>query len=226
MLTRYDFQKSANETSLFTSDKFRGMTEIMVELCPALAAKGVRWAVSMSFSLFLRGAHDHFNDFDLLIDLRDVKAFEDVFESLGGEINHETIQKPAFSSPYYKEAEMRGVKFDLIADITIETYGTLYRYELKEFEWFTLQRDLNIPVVPAEAQYILYYMMTAWEARRAFKTEITARYIVETGVKYPDVFRRALKGTDLFSAKYNRVNCWQLPEDLKLRIAGMLKELA
>ncbi|MBR2705216.1 MAG: hypothetical protein IKE91_07090 [Clostridia bacterium] len=225
MLQRYDFLKAANEASLFSSDKFRAMGELMEELCSALAAKGVRWAVSMSFGLFLRGAHDHFNDFDLLIDPRDTAKFEAVFESLGGTINHETIQKPAFTSPYYKEAEMRGVKFDLIADITIETYGTVYRYELKEVEWFTLRHDLNIPVIPAEGQYILYYMMTAWEARRVFKTEITAAYLKAKGVKFPDVFKRALEGTELYSEKYGKETNWQLPEDLRLRIAGMLAEL-
>ena len=225
MLTRYDFQKSANEASLFESDKFKAMGELMEDLCKALAAKGVRWAVSMSFGLFLRGAHDHFNDFDLLIDPRDTAKFEEVFEGLGGKINHETIQKPAFTSPYYKEAEMRGIKFDLIADITIETYGTVYRYELKEIEWYTLRRDFNIPVIPAEGQYILYYMMTAWEARRVFKTEITANYLKERGIKFPDVFKRALEGTEIYSKKYQKESNWQLPEDLKLRIAGMLAEL-
>ena len=224
MLTRYDYLRSANETSLFTSDKFIGMAEILEELCPALAIKGVRWAVGMSLSLFLRGAHDHFNDFDLLIDPRDTEKFEEVFESLGGEINHQTIQKAAFTSPYYKEAKLRGVNFDLIADMTVETYGTVYRYELREIEMFTLRKDLNIPVVTAEAQYILYYMMQAWEARRVFKTNICAEYIKDVGVKYPDVFRRALEGTYLYSEKYKRENNWQLPEDLRLRISGMLNE--
>ena len=224
MLTRYDYQKQAqaNETSLFSSHKFKAMSEVLVQLIPALAAKCVRYAGSMSLPLFLSGAHDNCHDLDILIDPRDTEKFEEVFESLGGKINHETIQKAAFTSPYYKEAELNGVSFDLIADITIETYGTVYRYELKEIVWFTLREDLNIPVIPAEAQYILYYMMQAWEARRVFKTSICAEYLKVNGVKHPDVFRRALAGTNLYSDKYERQNNWQLPEDLRLKIAALL----
>lgn len=223
-MVEYDYQKNANETSLFISDKFTGMKEILLKLCPALAAKGVRWAASMSLSLFLRGAHDHFNDFDLLIDPEDIDKFEEVFESLGGKINHNTVQKAAFTSPYYKEAVMDGVGFDLIGNITIETYCTVYRYELKEIEWFTLRQDLNIPVIPMEAQYILYYMMQAWESRRTFKMSICEVYLETMGVKYPDVLLRALNGTELHSYKYKAKKVWQLPEDLKLRIANLLNE--
>ena len=223
-MKRYDYQQAANEMSLFTSHKFVDKTAILKKLCTELATKNVRWAVSMSLSLFLRGIHDHFNDFDLLIAPEDVPAFEEVFESLGGKINHNTIQKAAFTSPYYKEAEMDGVPFDLIGDITIETYGTVYRYELEEIEWFTLRQDLNIPTCPIEAQYILYYMMQAWESRRIFKTNLCEQYLKDVGVKYPEVFKRALVGTELYSKKYGRANNWQLPNELSNNILIMMSQ--
>jgi len=222
MLCEYEETRHFNEKSLYDSHKLVGKREILEKLCPAMAAEDIKWAVSMSCGIYLRGIHDIFNDFDLLIDPKDVQKFEEVFEGLGGHINHNTEQKSAFTSPYYKEAEMDGVQFDLIGDITIETYGTVYRYSLEEIDWFTLRRDLNVPVVPVEAQYILYYMMQAWEERRKYKRRLCETYLCAAGVKYPVIFRRALEGTTLPN-KYGKVKSWLLPRDLSNRIERLME---
>lgn len=221
-MKRYDIQKSANEMSLFSGGKLSGMAEVLTTLVPALESKGIRWAASMSLALFLRGAHDVFHDYDVLIHPSDIKAFEEVFESLGGKIDRGTIQKAAFTSPYYQEAVLCGVHFDLISDITIEVKGTVYRYCLEDVEMVTLNKDINIPCIPMEAQYILYSLMIAWDNRRIFKANLCEEYLLQEGVKHPDVFKKALRGCELYSAKYGRQSNWQLPEELKLSIAKML----
>ena len=224
MMKRYDVQKCANQMSLFSGGKLDSMAEILTELVPALEARGIRWAASMSLALFLNGAHDVFHDFDLLIDPNDTAAFEEVFEALGGEINHETKQKSAFTSPYYKEAILKGIHFDLIADITIETYGTVYRYSLEDVEYITLRHNINVPVIPMEAQFVLYYLMIAWDKRRLFKAEACEGYLRQEGLRHPNILRKALKGTEMYSKKYGRNGKWQLPEDLKKVIAELLEE--
>lgn len=221
-MKRYDIQKAANEMSLFSGGKLSGMAEVLEILCPALESKGVRWAASMSLALFLRGVHDVFHDYDILIHPDDIKTFEGVFEALGGTIDRNTVQKAAFTSPYYQEAQLGGVHFDLISDITIEVKGTVYRYSLEDVELITLNKDINISTIPMEAQYILYYLMIAWDNRRIFKASISEEYLRQEGVKHPEVFRRALRGCELYSEKYGRKSNWQLPEELKLTIAEML----
>ena len=223
-MKRYDIQKAANEMSLFSGGKLSGMAEVLTKLCPALESKGIRWAASMSLALFLRGAHDVFHDYDILIHPDDIKAFEEVFEALGGTIDRNTVQKAAFTSPYYQEAQLDGVHFDLISDITIEVKGTVYRYSLEDVELITLNKDINIPTIPMDAQYILYYLMIAWDNRRIFKANLCEDYLRQEGVKHPGVFRRALRGCELYSEKYGRKSNWQLPEELKLTIAEMLTD--
>lgn len=221
-MKRYDIQKVANEMSLFSGGKLSSIAEVLVMLCNALKRRGVRWAGAMSLVLFLKGAHDVVHDCDILIHPDDIEIFEEVFESLGGKINRNTEQKPAFTSPYYQEAELKGVHFDLIANITIEVMGTVYRYSLEDVEVVTLNKDINVPIVPMEAQYIMYYLMIAWDNRRMFKANICEEYLRQEGVKHPEVFRRALRGCELYSEKYGRKSNWQLPEELKLTIAEML----
>ncbi|MBR3003017.1 MAG: hypothetical protein IKF38_05635 [Clostridia bacterium] len=202
-MINYEKQEYANILALLTAEDFAEKKMVLENVCRAFDRAEVTWALAMSSCLFFRGIMDDFNDIDILIALEDVEEFEIVFRKLGGKIDNNTVQKPAFTSPYYKEATFGGMHFDLIGNMTVNTYGTVYQYVLKQqdVEYLTIDGDVNIPLSPVEANFLLYGMMEGWQTRRRFKKDLCFQFLKEKGLAHPEVFERLLNGQKLLNQK-------------------------
>ena len=214
----YEKQKYANILALLTASKYAERKQNLENVCRTFSQTNITWALSMSSALFFNGIWDDFNDLDILIDMSDISEFEKVFTQMGGQVNHETKQKEAFVSPYYKEAYFKGMHFDIVADITVKTYNTIYCYELKkrDVEYLTIEHDKNIPICPIEANFLLYAMMEGWQSRRRMKRKACELFLSETGVKYPHILNGALSGTNYNGVKY------ELPETIKQKVKQIM----
>lgn len=194
-MDKWETQRYANILAFLTSEDYAERKKVLESVCQAFRGLKINWAIAMSCSLFFRGITDDFNDFDILIDIKDVEAFQETFEEIpGAKVNAYTIQKPAFSSPYYKEATIGQFHFDLIGDMRVDTFGRNYKYVLKEtdVEKFTIDGGMTIPLAPVEANFLLYGMMVGWQARRIFKKELCYGYLKSRGVQNRDVFERVV----------------------------------
>ncbi len=189
----YRDQAYANHLALLSSEEFQERLEVLKTIARVFSKYGIIWALAFSSNLFLRGIVDDFHDFDLLISSRDVDKLDEALKEIGVKIIS-TSQKGVFSSPYYKEAELGRVHLDIIVGIEINTFGTTYRYEVKEEELFMVNLDGNIyvPLVPIEANHILYGMMVGWQSRRVYKKELCRYFLIENGLEYPNVLQDAL----------------------------------
>ena len=189
-------QAFANKVALLTSSDFSARKEALEKLTEA--ASGITWALSCSSNLFLRGLIDDFGDFDILLDMKDVEKFKTAFQEMGGQLM-ETVQKRCFSSPYYQEGVYGDVHFDIVGDITVNTYGTQYCYQLcpEEIETVNLERNVLVPLCPIEANFLLYGMMEGWQARRRYKRELCFSYLSKYGLQYPDVLQSAMTEQNL-----------------------------
>ena len=87
------------------------------------------------------------------------------------------------------------VHFDLVGDITVATFNTEYLYSVKneDLEFVNLNRNINVPLCPVEANLILYGMMEGWQSKRRFKRDICFNYLLNNGVKYPQILEEAVK---------------------------------
>lgn len=193
-MDKFEKQRTANILAFLTAQEYVVRKNVLEKLCRAFSGTNVVWALSMSSALFFRGIVDDFRDFDLLISLSDVEDFERVFKSIGGKVKDDTVQKPAFSSPYYKEAELDGISFDLIGDMTVNTFGKSYCYILKDadIQYRTLDTDIGIPLSPVQANYLLYAMMVGWQKRREFKKNLCYEYLCSRGKEYMQIFEELM----------------------------------
>lgn len=216
-------QQSANILALLTASRYAKRKEVLEKLCRALSQTTITWALSMSAALFFEGVWDDFNDLDILVDINNVKEFESTFTQLGGEIDHQTRQKEAFTSPYYKEGILDGVHFDLIGDITIDTYNTRYRYSLKrdDIEFLYLEKNVAIPVCPVEVNYLLYAMMEGWQARRRLKRRMCGRYLSDGNVRHPEILHTAQEG-EVFKTPSGSTYTRYLPQWISEKIKALL----
>ena len=203
-------QSFANKVALLTSSDFSARKEALERLTQFAPYGQITWALSCSSNLFLRGLTDDFGDFDILIDMKDVEKFKSAFQEMGGQLL-ETTQKPCFTSPYYQEGLYKGIHFDIVGDITVNTYGTQYCYQLsrKEVEVINLEQNVLVPLCPTEANFLLYGMMEGWQTRQRFKRELCYSYLTKYGLQYPNVLQSALDNQ-------------QLPSHLKELVATLL----
>ena len=186
-------QAHANALALLTASEYQERKEVLEKLTRALATEGVVWALSCSSALFLMGLVDDFHDFDILVRMESVEKLKEVVSNIGGELL-DTVQKQCFTSPYYQEAMMGKVHMDLVGDITVFTYGKEYCYILEENEvsLINLEKNVNVPICPVEANLLLYGMMEGWQSRRRYKRELCYKHLKENGVQYPNILENAL----------------------------------
>ena len=122
-MNKYERQQNANITAFLHGEEFLNRRNVLSAVCKAFERTNITWGLAMSSSLFFRGLIDDYGDYDILIEMDDVKRFETIFKRIGGKIDDNTKQKPVFSSPYYKEGYLYGFHFDLISNFTVNTFG-------------------------------------------------------------------------------------------------------
>ena len=199
MMTKWENQSARNILALLTSDEYTNRKEVLEKVCSSFNQKGIRYALSCSAALFLQGLVDDFHDFDILVHIDDVNKMEEIMNQIGTELLP-TIQKPAFTSPYYREALLQDEHFDLAGDITVATFNKEYCYpvQAKECQYISVEGLIDVvPVIPIEASFLLYGMMEGWQSKRVFKRELCKDFLLNNGLAYPSILENALAGEQL-----------------------------
>lgn len=193
-MNKWEYQKNANILAFLTAPEYEERKRVLTSVCRSLSAYKVQWGLALSANLFFNGLVDDFNDYDILVKLQDAQNLKGSMKRIGVEIDEQTVQKRFFTSPYYQEAYMGRVHFDLIGDITVNAFHRQYCYRVnsKQIEWLTLEGNVNVPLCPIETNMVLYGMMEGWQAKRRLKRELAREYLAN-GVKHPDVLEDALK---------------------------------
>lgn len=194
MQINWEGQKHSNVYAFVHDRYFEERMKALREICQLFSEEEIRWTLSCSSSLFFRGMIDDFNDYDILVDARDAEKLLKTLVKHGATLEKDDTQKGGyFASPFYREGFFKGIHLDLIANITVCTYGTRYCYEFQEeeLEWVQIE-DFRVPICPVEASLVLYGMMEGWQGRRRYKRELCREYLEENGVKYPEILEEGL----------------------------------
>lgn len=120
-----------------------------------LNGKSVNWAVGASFLLYLKGIIQEFNDFDLMIDIKDIKPAQDIFEQLG-QAKQETFNHH-FKSDFFKTYLFDGIEFDIIAGFRIINNQEYYFPFKKATEHFDLD-GIDVPL-DSLSNWMYYYQL-------------------------------------------------------------------
>jgi len=191
-MCKWEYQRNANILAFLTASEYRERLDVLEKVCQVLREAKVTWVLSCSASLFFQGLADDFNDFDILVDVKDIETMKSALTGIGVQIREDTLQKRGFISPYYKEAQKGNVHFDLVGDITLDTFHGRYCYPVARKETVLIPLEgFTVPVAPVEASLVLYGMMEGWQSKRRFKRELCYSYLKEKGLSFPEILEKA-----------------------------------
>lgn len=198
--------QALNIHALLTDEKFKNRFNALKTIATQLEKSNVTWAVYSSAAMFLLGITPDFGDWDIFTLPSDAEKTFAIFEAQN-EKNHplppET--KAQYFNPPCKTYTVKNTDFDVSPEFEIKTFGTKYMYHLKKEDLLYINvDDLKIPVCPAEALFIIYYMMTGWQPNRKIKVKWLKEYLLAGNLNKPSI---------LFDARNQNLPIW-IKEDI------------
>ncbi len=176
----------------------------------ALNQAGIVWGVGASAMLYLVGAVEEFNDFDLLIAPEHAGAARAVFEKLGATAAPPAPASAAYDTEGFFEYRLDGADFDLLCDFAIRRKEAVYRYAFgrdRIAEWVDVEGE-RAPLCPLEDWFVLYLLMPGRQKRAT----LIARYLKANPREHS-------------SAWLNRWLGNRLPGDVRERVMALYGEL-
>lgn len=195
MMNNYNYQVDANISSFIEDDDYEERKSFFLNFLKTLQEADIKYGVACSFNLFLRGIVDEFHDFDLIVDIEDIPTLKEIMERLGA-ILVSTGGNGFCESNVYLHYQVGRIDLDIISGFRILTFGTSFIYEYNSSEIETIkiyeEEEIVIPIISAEAMFLLYCMMEGWQPRRRYKRILLGEYL-ETHMKFPEILKESLE---------------------------------
>lgn len=195
MVYDYNYQAEANISCLIEDKDYEERREGFLIILRAFQKANLKYAVACSFNLFLRGIVDEFHGFDVIMDAQCIPKAKEVMENLGAKLVA-TGGNGFCESNVYLHYQLGRVDLDIISGFRVITFGTqiLYEFNENEIEECKIheEEEIKIPLISAEALFMLYCMMEGWQLRRRYKRVLIGEFL-ENHLKFPEIFERFLK---------------------------------
>lgn len=186
----YERQSTDNWQDFLGCSDFEDRRNIFFKFIKEFEEQKVEWALGCSSNLFFRGIVDDFNDFDIIVDKSSITRVTQILENFGGELV-ETGSNECCQSDCYFHYVIGRCDIDVISGFRLKTFGTSYYYPYQGNQVELLDLDyVTVPLLPAEALFVLYDMMEGWQRRRRFKRELIFQYLKENSGQ-PDILKSA-----------------------------------
>ena len=192
MINNYNFQKGSNLLALISDQDYVERREVLFRVINQFDQEGIRYGITFSLNLFMQGIVDDFNDIDIFVAEEDIPRMIEVMKSMKASL--EKMGGNGFcKSDHFFSYMVDSVQVEIMVGFRINTYGTTYYYplNLKELDFVQIYGK-KIPLVPAEALFISYFMMVEWQPRRIHKWNLLKSYLEFNGVEFQSVFVKAL----------------------------------
>lgn len=173
----YQEQEALNKQAFLEEDVYRERRELLSEIAREFKNHGIRWCLNCSSTLFFRGIAKKFHDFDILVDYRDISKALEVVKSMHA-IDLTKGDQSKFASTFFNKYQVGRAKFDLFSEWRIKDggVGVEYCYNEKDVET-TVIGNMEIPIISAEIQWIIYATLGHFEDRRKRQAVSIADYI-------------------------------------------------
>lgn len=195
MINNYEYQSDANIECLLEDVGYLERKKVLLKIVDEFSKENIGWGLGCSANLFLRGIVDEFHDFDLIVDGNDIPKAQKVMENLKAKLIG-TGGNGFCESDHYFHYQLGIVDVEIIAGFRVKTYNTeyVYSYNFKEIDFCTIYEEnkITIPMIPMEAQYLLYSMMEGWQLRRRFKRILIQEYLREI-IEHRSILQKALE---------------------------------
>jgi hypothetical protein len=169
-----------------------------------LNAQGVLWGIGASIVLHHYSLVDSPNDIDILVDIKDIQNVDMILENLG--IKKLTEKIDTYSTRYFYEYVINAIDVDVMAGFTLNHSNGeyIYSFDHKSITSVTNMNGIDIPLTSLEDWYVIYQLIPG----RENKVKIIEDYLLENGLKSPNLLNRALTKV--------------LPEEVRFRIQNLL----
>ena len=173
MRKNYLQQSMDNISCFFTEKDFAEQRKTFFNITKKFKECNIDWALACSCNLFFRGIVDDFHDFDFIIDSNSTKNISELMDSLGARLVG-TGGNGYCKSDLYLHYKLNHCDIDIICGFRLLTFGTVfyYKYDAKEIDFLDSEYLSGIPLISAEASFLLYAMMEGWQRRRKFKRDL------------------------------------------------------
>lgn len=197
MRKNYLQQGMDNISCFFTEEDFAEQRTTFFKITKKFKECHIDWALACSCNLFFRGIVDDFHDFDFIIDSNSTKNIFELMDSLGAKLVG-TGGNGYCKSDLYLHYKLNHCDIDIICGFRLITFGTAfyYKYDAKEIDFLDSEYLSGIPLISAEASFLLYAMMEGWQRRRKFKRDLLFEYLRSNCI-HPQILKRALKKNEL-----------------------------
>ena len=189
----YEELCAANAVAFLESPEYTKKKDCWKLLYKTLSQHNIPFALCCSAGMYFFGIIDEYHDYDIVIRPENIDEVDELLSQIGTRVPKEN-NKTYFDDAYFGTFCIGGIEIDVMSEFTIITYCTRYRYSFKveDIVRLRISKEMEIPVVPLEVQYLLYAMMSGWQAQRKFKKGLLFRYLMERDITHAEIFEEAL----------------------------------
>lgn len=197
-LLNYEAQANFNKLALSSNCELAEKYQFLVELQTVCA--NVRYALACSTLIFLKGIWSEFNDFDIVVHPDDCAKMVSILFEIGFKENEIKNDQSIYKRIYFGKFSRGPIEVDLVSEWGILGGGNSvyqYNYKEKDIDFLQISDELVVPLLPLEAQFILYRMLSWHQPERKIKADFIYLYLASEngGIKHPDVLTKALEQT-------------------------------
>ena len=193
-LPNYSEQAQYNKAALRSSTEYATKYRFLIEFAAKCKTLGIRWALCCSTLIFLKGIWGEFHDFDIIVHPDDYIKLKNLLSEWGEEqkiLNDQSV----YHRIYFGKFKVSEIELDIISEWGVrcgENYVYQYKFDESQIEQLKISEELTLPLMPLEAQYLLYRMMCWFEPNRKIKADSISLYLQASGIENDDVLEEAL----------------------------------
>lgn len=166
--------------------------------------RGIKWAVGASVMLYFYDLVETPHDLDILVDENDAVNLCNLLKELGV-LQYKEYTEP-FGTKYFYNFVVRDIQIDVIGGFIIKHTSGKYKlaFDSDTITSYKVINGIEIPVSSLEDWYVIYQLIPNRENR----VEVIEKYLIQNGIKNPNLLNRALKK--------------ELPDSVKERVKKLL----
>ena len=196
-LPNYKKQAEFNRLALSANPELEEKYSFLIEFTEYCKHYQIRAALACSTLIFLKGIWGEFNDFDMIVHPDDHLKLIGLLSEMGFEQAEVKHDQSIYTRVYFGKFLRGNLQVEVVSEWGILAGGgSLYQYKYKEeqIDYVKVSSELTVPVMPLEAQFILYRMLSWHQPERKIKADFISLYFhpENVGIEHMDVFRDAL----------------------------------
>ncbi len=191
---KYKYQKELNIQLLKNNREYDIRKKVLTKVAEIFDIEKVDWALSCSSQLFLNGIIDDFHDYDILVGYHTIGKMKKALNKIGA-VSRDVGDQTNFYSDAFFRYRLNQVDLDMVSSFRIVIFDTVYCCNYYEFdiELSNINGIGTIPLIPMEANYLLYGMMECFQPQRHHKRCLIEQYFKDCGVSTPQIFEDVLE---------------------------------